>query len=545
MLSRILSSVAAFRPALSSIRPFATASHIQTLSNSAQWNAALIQSRTDHIPLVVDFSAAWYDQCPRVDELLEKAAVDPRIRVLRVDVDKCPQLARELGVSEVPHVRLVFDEKVEDRFTGLPNDEVMLRLLRHAVKFAEMEKKSEKLFVYKDRQVAIRHSQLTLRLRATFGTSHSSSTQRTNSLIEIALPRSSVSGYGEIGLPPKKPGCYLANTTDIAAWLAGLGTYIDSIKDSAKVPEMKIAGYRVPDEIAFLFHAMETCPENVKEYSVAARNGFECALYDLLGKVIKKPVYSLLFPGQETFERPCFYSLGIGPEAETINNIKFALKRTQYIKVKLNRDVTRAEHMFDLLDRMCRAEPGYSGKWAADMNTDGSVEVCWELLNRVFKKYKGRFYMLEQPFPLHVDPKDFPRWKAVKDAYEKEGFLIYADESISNAASILKMKDIVSGVNVKLEKCGGFRGALQCVETAHKLGLKIWVGIMVGTSVLSSMAAMLSPVSEFDDCAGDLLVSDESQPFEDGFVWDLKKGVIRSNLKPGIGVELKKSTRSK
>ena len=141
------------------------------------------------------------------------------------------------------------------------------------------------------------------------------------------------------------------------------------------------------------------------------------------------------------------------------------------------------------------------------MNTHGTPAVAMELLEIVFTNYKGRFYMLEQPFPLVVPEEDREGWKKVKDAYAKEGFIIYGDESISNAESILKFKDIVTGVNIKLEKCGGFRGALKCYETAKALGLKIWIGIMVGTTVLSSMAAMLSPISNYDDCAGDLLFS--------------------------------------
>ena len=199
----------------------------------------------------------------------------------------------------------------------------------------------------------------------------------------------------------------------------------------------------------------------------------------------------------------------------------------------------RAEHIFNLLNDTCNKVPNYQGRWAADMNTNGTPEVAMELLERVFKNYKGRFYMLEQPFPLVVPEEDREGWRKVKDAYAKEGFIIYGDESISNAESILKFKNIVTGVNIKLEKCGGFRGALKCYETAKALGLKIWIGIMVGTTVLSSMAAMLSPISNYDDCAGDLLVSDESQVFDAGFVWDLAGGVIKSNNKPGLGVTLK------
>jgi len=395
----------------------------------------------------------------------------------------------------------------------------------------------EKAFTIKGTPMIIRHTLLKIKLRATFGTSHSSTTSRTNSLIEIAF-NGSHSGYGEVGLPPKKPGCYVADPTDIIAWLTSFFDYLEEVKEK-EVEKMKIGGEDVPEVIAVLFNAMDTCPDNVKEYSVAARNGFEAALYDLLGKFVNKPVYELLF-GVKTFERPCFYSLGMGPEEETIKNLEFAMKYTHFIKVKLNSDVERAEKVFKLLDNVCNKVKDYKGIWAADMNTGGSVEVAMQLLERVFKNYKGKFYMLEQPFPLVVPQEEMEKWKEVKKAYESEGFLIYGDESISNTESIEEFKEIVSGVNLKLEKCGGFRGALKCYETAQKLKLKIWIGIMVGTSVLSTMAAMLSPISSYDDCAGDLLVSDESQPFEGGFIWDLAGGVIRSNQKPGLGLTLKK-----
>lgn len=53
-----------------------------------------------------------------------------------------------------------------------------------------------------------------LKLKSSFGTSHSSTTTRTNALIITTLetPEKKVfEGYGEVGLPPKKAFCYLAN----------------------------------------------------------------------------------------------------------------------------------------------------------------------------------------------------------------------------------------------------------------------------------------------------------------------------------------------
>jgi L-alanine-DL-glutamate epimerase-like enolase superfamily enzyme len=59
----------------------------------------------------------------------------------------------------------------------------------------------------------------------------------------------------------------------------------------------------------------------------------------------------------------------------------------------------------------------------------------------------------------------------VKAAYESHGILVFADESVSTAADIEKLWTIIHGINVKLEKAGGIRGALQVVTAAkvHKL----------------------------------------------------------------------------
>ena len=45
-------------------------------------------------------------------------------------------------------------------------------------------------------------------------------------------------------------------------------------------------------------------------------------------------------------------------------------------------------------------------------------------------------------------------------------------------------------MNIKLEKAGGIRGALLVADKAHQLGLKVWVGVMVGSSLNSNAAGM-------------------------------------------------------
>lgn len=50
---------------------------------------------------------------------------------------------------------------------------------------------------------------------------------------------------------------------------------------------------------------------------------------------------------------------------------------------------------------------------------------------------------------------------------------MFADESVSTADDIVKMKPFVHGVNIKLEKAGGIRGALEAIQVAKEHGLMV------------------------------------------------------------------------
>ena len=126
------------------------------------------------------------------------------------------------------------------------------------------------------------------------------------------------------------------------------------------------------------------------------------------------------------------------------------------------------------------------------------------------------------------------------DFYKKYNKIVSPKtKSASTVESIEPLKDIVSGVNIKLEKCGGIRNGLKCVEKAKELNLKIWIGSMVGSSLLMSMAATLTPLSTYSDLDGFLLVDEESQPGTGGFKWDADNGTIILSQAPGLGVRLK------
>lgn len=79
-------------------------------------------------PVIVDFWTARSAPCRQMMPLLEKAvnAADGAVLMVRVDVDRNPQLAQALRIQTVPTVYAFFQGKPMDGFVG-PKSEIELR----------------------------------------------------------------------------------------------------------------------------------------------------------------------------------------------------------------------------------------------------------------------------------------------------------------------------------------------------------------------------------------------------------------------------------
>ena len=121
------------------------------------------------------------------------------------------------------------------------------------------------------------------------------------------------------------------------------------------------------------------------------------------------------------------------------------------------------------------------------------------------------------------------------------GVHVVADESCATRSDIARLGAVATAVNIKLEKCGGVRDALACVGEAQRLGLAVWFGTMLGSTLNSATVAHLLPLSELGgDLDGTLLVAPAGDVFEGGFDWRCDSG--RAELPraaPGIGVRCK------
>ena len=114
---------------------------------------------------------------------------------------------------------------------------------------------------------------------------------------------------------------------------------------------------------------------------------------------------------------------------------------------------------------------------------------------------------------------------------ERSPLPIFADESIQRLADIPSIKGAYHGINIKLMKCTGRREAWKMANYAHAEGMRVMLGCMTETSCAVSAAAQLSPVADFADLDGNLLITNDL--FKGMEVVD---GKVTLSDRPGIGL---------
>ena len=81
-------------------------------------------------PVVVDFYAEWCGPCKRLAPLLEElAGENPAVRFVKIDIDRCPDLASRYGVRTIPNVIVFKNGEPAGRSVGLTTKEHLKSLL--------------------------------------------------------------------------------------------------------------------------------------------------------------------------------------------------------------------------------------------------------------------------------------------------------------------------------------------------------------------------------------------------------------------------------
>jgi len=131
---------------------------------------------------------------------------------------------------------------------------------------------------------------------------------------------------------------------------------------------------------------------------------------------------------------------------------------------------------------------------------------------------------VEQPMPAAM--LDDIRW-----VRGKVHIPIIADEACLHPWDIPRIKDSFDGINIKLMKCGGMLEAYRMIQIARSLKLKVMLGCMIESSIGIAAAAHLSPLVDYADLDGNLLIAND--PYRSVKV---EKGKLILPERPGLGV---------
>jgi L-alanine-DL-glutamate epimerase-like enolase superfamily enzyme len=245
--------------------------------------------------------------------------------------------------------------------------------------------------------------------------------------------------------------------------------------------------------------------------SPAQMCGLDIALHDLVGKDLERPLWRLLGLDPARTPRSSF-TIGIAPLAETLAKVR-EVGTHPVIKVKLGKGAE--------IETVEAIRSVYHGTIRVDANEGWTPEQSVEILTQLAKH---EIEFCEQPIPAGSPEK--LRW-----IRERSPIPIVTDEDSKDARDLPALYGCVDGINIKLAKCGGIRGALAMIHTARALGFKIMLGCMVESQILTTAAAHLSPLVDWADLDGPFLTARD--PFA-GITYADGKIVLPDG--PGLGV---------
>ena len=253
--------------------------------------------------------------------------------------------------------------------------------------------------------------------------------------------------------------------------------------------------------------------QELAEEQTAAKCALDIAVMDWVGKSLGVPLYKYF--GLDKTKAPITtFSIGIDTPDVMQQKIREA-EQYPILKIKVGRDndeeIMRAVR--EVTDKPLRvdANEGWTSK------EEALEKIKW--LETIGVEF------IEQPMPSAM--LDETRWLR-----DRVNIPIIADEAVKQASDIPTLATAYDGINIKLMKSHGIQEAMRMIWMARSLGMKIMLGCMIESSCAIAAAAHISPLVDYADLDGNLLISND--PFK---AVTVENGKMILPDRPGLGLE--------
>jgi len=246
----------------------------------------------------------------------------------------------------------------------------------------------------------------------------------------------------------------------------------------------------------------------------STRAALEMVLLDNAAQTLGRPLYAYLgLSKPQTIKTSMTIALA-EPEEMAERAREAAGFSALKLKVGVEDDIERVEAVRKVTNQPIRVDA--NGGW--------TVEVAIEKIKKL-KELGVEF--IEQP----LAKDDLEGYRRLS----KESALpVWVDESVITLDDLKKLKGLVSGLVLKIQKMGGLKPVLEVAYLARAMGMGVMLGCMVESSVGIAAGCHIAAVCDYIDLDGNLLVTND--PYEglvlSGGNWQLPEGF-------GLGVKRK------
>lgn len=328
-----------------------------------------------------------------------------------------------------------------------------------------------------------------LNLQHTWTTTMSSSTYRET--VNVRYSRAGLTGYGE-GAP--------------------IIRYKEFPADAKQAIDANLAQIASGDPTKFA-PFLADIRKRLGDHQRAAMAAVDIAVMDWVGQHLNVPLYAYF--GLDPAATPVTtFSIGIDtPEITRQKTLEAADYPVLKVKVGLKTDEETIAAVRSVTKKPLRvdANEGWTDK------EEAIRKINWLETQGV--------EFIEQPMPAHM-------FEEIKYVRGKVHLPIMADEACTTASAIPKLKEAYDGINVKLDKAGGILEAHRWISIARAMDMKVMLGCMISSSCSCTAAAHLSPLVDYADLDGFLLISND--PFS-GVTVDKGKLILPTG--PGLGLK--------